>query len=275
MFNHSKPFILALVIVGLLASQSLAMEFLAGGGISKNGLTPELKARTWLTEKVGLDATLPLTVDPSLKVTPLIRVGENRIFVPYIGMGMKWKDEQLSSPELVAGLEIELPKIPSRKLVVEYKVNQQEKNITLAVLFDLASLYTKGKVDEDHGPVVDNKEDLLLLARLISAEARGEPFPGQIAVGGVVLNRVKSPLFPNTIRAVIYQPGQFSPVKNGSINREPTESSLRAAQEALAGNDPSQGALFFYNPQLCSPAGLKYLQTKKITIKIGNHVFAK
>lgn len=272
MFNN-KP-LLALLIIGLLSYPSLAVELLAGGGISKNGLTPELKARTWLTEKFGLDATLPLSADPAIiKITPLIRSKENQTFAPYIGLGMEWRDKQLSSPELIAGLEVELPKEHSRRLVVEYKVNNQGNNITAAVLVDLASLYAKSKVDEDHVPKSD--EELSLLARLISAEARGEPYLGQVAVGGVVLNRVKSPLFPNTIHKVIYQPGQFSPVQNGSINREPTESSIRAAKEAMAGNDPSQGALFFYNPQLCSPVGLKYMRTKQITTQIGRHVFAK
>lgn len=116
-------------------------------------------------------------------------------------------------------------------------------------------------------------EDLELLARVIHAEARGEPYNGQVAVGAVVLNRVASNQFPNTVREVIYAPNQFTSVSDGQINLTPNETSYQAAKDALAGKDPSKGALFFYNPKTART--LSWLQTRPTTVQIGNHVFAK
>ena len=116
-------------------------------------------------------------------------------------------------------------------------------------------------------------EDLAQLARVIHAESRGEPYQGQIAVGAVVLNRVKSHQFPNSVRAVIYAPGQFTSVADGQINLTPNESAYRAARAALDGQDPTFGALYFYNPK--TARNLDWFRTLNITIEIGNHVFAK
>ncbi|AGB40683.1 putative cell wall hydrolase [Halobacteroides halobius DSM 5150] len=112
-----------------------------------------------------------------------------------------------------------------------------------------------------------------LLARLIHAESRGEPYIGQVAVGAVLLNRVISPSFPDNIRDVIYQPGQFSPVANGQINLEPNATSYRAARAALRGQDPTRGACYFYNPD--TARYLWWFETREIVVEIGNHVFAK
>jgi len=128
-------------------------------------------------------------------------------------------------------------------------------------------------------PVIDNpvkgysKDDINLLARLVYSESRGEPYEGQVAVGAVVLNRVKSTGFPNTIREVIYQKDQFTVVANGQINLIPDETAYRAAEKALRGSDPSLGALFFYNPKKAKT--LDWLSTRETTVIIGNHVFAK
>ncbi len=111
-----------------------------------------------------------------------------------------------------------------------------------------------------------------LLARLISAEARGEPYAGQVAVGAVVLNRVRSGIFPNTIAGVIYDPWQFEPVQNGQIYLPPTASAWKAAQDALNGWDPSGGALYFFNP---AKAGNSYLWSRVVTAWIGSHVFLR
>ena len=114
--------------------------------------------------------------------------------------------------------------------------------------------------------------DVNLLARLVSAEAKGEPYRGQVAVAAVVLNRVKSPQFPNSIPDVIYQPGAFSPVANGQIWKEPVSSAIKAANEALAGTDPSYGALFFFNPAKTTSM---YIWSRPQIIQIGNHIFAR
>jgi LysM repeat protein len=121
-------------------------------------------------------------------------------------------------------------------------------------------------------------EERLLLAKLIHAEAEGEPYLGKLAVGAVVINRVKSPDFPNTIKEVIYQIDelglyQFSPVQEGRIvSIIPGQDSLKAADEALAGKDPTGGALYFFNP---SKTTNKWLLAKPVLYSVGEHVFTK
>jgi len=111
-----------------------------------------------------------------------------------------------------------------------------------------------------------------LLSRLISGEARGEPYIGQVAVGGVVMNRVRDPRFPNTIPGVIYQPGAFTAVDDGQINLPPTDSAKKAATDALNGWDPSGGALFYYNPEKTTN---KWIWSRPVIKVIGKHVFCK
>jgi len=116
--------------------------------------------------------------------------------------------------------------------------------------------------------------DTELLSRIIYAEAKGEPYIGQVAVGAVILNRISSPDFPNTLAGVIYQPLAFEPVANGSINQpvpKDTEA-RRAAQDALNGYDPTGGCLYFFNP---STATSKWIWSKQIVKTIGKHHFAK
>ncbi|NPV53518.1 MAG: hypothetical protein HPY71_08330 [Firmicutes bacterium] len=117
-------------------------------------------------------------------------------------------------------------------------------------------------------------EDRLLLASLIRAEAEGEPFEGQVAVGASVLNRVKNPRYPDSIPGVIYQIDsgywQYQVVQDGSINLPPTPTSLAAADRALEGEDPSWGATGFYNPAKTSNP---WVRSRPVTRVIGNHVF--
>ena len=112
--------------------------------------------------------------------------------------------------------------------------------------------------------------DKYLLARLISAEARGEPYIGQVAVGAVVLNRVEHPSFPNTISGVIYQPGAFSCLDDGQFDQPISESAYRAAQEALNGSDPSAGAIYYFNPATATSA---WIWSRPLIVQIGNHRF--
>lgn len=113
--------------------------------------------------------------------------------------------------------------------------------------------------------------DLYLLAKCIYAEARGEPYVGQVAVGAVILNRVASPDFPNTIYGVIYQPWAFTAVHDGQIALEPDSTAYQAAQDALSGWDPSYGCLYYYNPVTASSSWIFNRQT---VVTIGAHVFA-
>lgn len=118
---------------------------------------------------------------------------------------------------------------------------------------------------------VYQESELRLLARLISGEARGEPYIGQVAVGAVVLNRVKSPAFPNTISGVIFQQGAFDAVWDGQFDLEPTANSVRAARDALNGWDPTGGCIYYYNPSTATNA---WIWTRQVQLSIGKHAFA-
>lgn len=109
-----------------------------------------------------------------------------------------------------------------------------------------------------------------LLARIISAEARGEPYSGQVAVGAVILNRVEHPSFPDTLSGVIYQPGAFTAITDGQFNQAVTESAYRAARDALNGTDPSGGAIYYYNPDR---AISQWIRTRPVIKRIGKHLF--
>lgn len=113
--------------------------------------------------------------------------------------------------------------------------------------------------------------DLNLLAKLIYAEARGESYTGQVAVGAVVLNRIASSSFPNTMSGVIYQPYAFTCVNDGQINLTPNETAKKAARDALNGWDPTYGALYYYNPDIATSS---WIFSRKTTVVIGRHVFA-
>lgn len=114
--------------------------------------------------------------------------------------------------------------------------------------------------------------DQELLAKLVYAEARGESYKGQVAVAAVVLNRVSSSSFPNTISGVIYQTGAFSCVSNGSINNTPNDTAVRAALDAMNGWDPTNGCLYYYNPGKTSDS---WIRTRTVVTVIGNHYFAR
>ena len=122
------------------------------------------------------------------------------------------------------------------------------------------------------GSSSSNSSDLNLLARLVYGEARGESYTGQVAVAAVVLNRVKSSSFPNTISGVIYQSGAFDAVSDGQINLTPNSTAKKAAQDALNGWDPSYGAIYYFNPKTATN---KWIWSRPMTVTIGNHRFCK
>ncbi len=117
-----------------------------------------------------------------------------------------------------------------------------------------------------------SSSNLNLLARVVYGEARGEPYSGQVAVAAVVLNRVKSSSFPNTISGVVYQSGAFDAVRDGQINLSPNSTAIKAAQDALNGWDPSYGAIYYFNP---STATNKWIWSRPMTVTIGRHRFCK
>lgn len=115
-----------------------------------------------------------------------------------------------------------------------------------------------------------SSSDVNLLARVISAEARGEPYTGQVAVGGVILNRIEHPSFPNTLAGVIYQPGAFSCITDGGIDAPVSDSAYRAARDAINGWDPSGGAIYYYNP---AKATSSWIWSRPVITVIGSHRF--
>ncbi|MBE6799029.1 MAG: spore cortex-lytic enzyme [Ruminococcaceae bacterium] len=115
-----------------------------------------------------------------------------------------------------------------------------------------------------------SSSDYQLLARLISAEARGEPYRGQVAVGAVVLNRVEHPSFPNSISGVIYQSGAFSCLYDGQFDKPVSDSAYSAARDALNGMDPSSGAIYYFNP---ATATSKWIWSRPLITTIGRHRF--
>lgn len=114
--------------------------------------------------------------------------------------------------------------------------------------------------------------DVYLLARCIYGEARGESYKGQVAVGAVILNRVDSASFPNSIAGVIYQPGAFSVVSDGQINLSPDNTAIKAARDAMNGWDPTSGCIYYYNPAKTSN---QWIRSRPIVTTIGSHVFCR
>jgi N-acetylmuramoyl-L-alanine amidase len=117
-----------------------------------------------------------------------------------------------------------------------------------------------------------SRNDSELMAKMVYAESRGEPFEGQVAVASVILNRVKDSRFPNTVSGVIYQPGAFTPVQNGQLYQTPNATAYRAVDNAMKGWDASGGAIYFYNPDTATSA---WIWSRQIVKKIGKHYFAK
>ncbi|HEX3030751.1 MAG TPA: cell wall hydrolase [Bacillota bacterium] len=164
---------------------------------------------------------------------------------------------------------------PGQRLVIP-EPNQTDQQQTYGIKQSkLRKSYKSIKLSNVHGYNF-REDDIYLLAKLIHAEARGESLQGKIAVGAVIVNRLRDKQFPKTIREIILQKNgevyQFSPVEDGSINLEPSSSSWQAARAALAGEDPTNGSLFFYNPEIATDDWIKTLPVTKV---IGNHVFAR
>ena len=152
---------------------------------------------------------------------------------------------------------------------------QQKNGLTvdgIAGQKTLAAMGITTSSNSSSGSSGTNSSDINLLSHLIYGEARGEPYTGQVAVGAVILNRVKSSSFPNTIAGVIYQRGAFDAVSDGQINMSPDSTSKKAAQDGMNGWDPSYGAIYYFNP---STATNKWIWSRPMTVTIGKHRFCK
>ena len=143
--------------------------------------------------------------------------------------------------------------------------------ITLIVTFTVISIITAKNVKASNS---GNTSDIQLLARAINGEARGEPYEGQVAIGAVILNRVKDSRFPNTIAGVIYQSGAFTAVTDGQINDPISEGStvVKAARDAMNGWDPTDGAVYYFNPDTATN---KWIWSRPLIKTIGKHRFCK
>ena len=135
-------------------------------------------------------------------------------------------------------------------------------------------------IEEDYVEVFQNnnpmlyltKEDIYLMSQVVYAESKGEPFEGKVAVASVILNRAVDSSFPNSIREVIFQPYAFSCIIDGEISVEPSQECFDAVYEALSGNDPTDSALFFYNPEIATCNWMKGVE-KINSLSIGQHLF--
>ena len=132
------------------------------------------------------------------------------------------------------------------------------------------TLAAMGIYEQSSGSGGASEGDVYLLARLISAEARGEPYIGQVAVGAVVLNRIDHPSFPNSLSGVVYQSGAFSCLDDGQFDQPISDSAYRAAREALGGADPSGGAIYYFNPATATSA---WIWSRPLLTVIGSHRF--
>lgn len=145
-------------------------------------------------------------------------------------------------------------------------------NSTLGSLGINAGQYSSKAAASKTSKNTTNNQDVLLLARLINGEARGEPYEGQVAVGAVILNRTRDSRFPKTIAGVIYQPGAFTAIVDGQIHAQMKQSSVNAAQDALNGWDPSGGAVYYFNP---STATSGWIWSRPLIKVIGKHRFCR
>lgn len=158
------------------------------------------------------------------------------------------------------------------KTVAAVKWFQTKNGLTADGIAGPATLAAMGITSSSSNSNSTNNNELNLLAHLIYAEARGEPYTGQVAVGAVVLNRVKSSSFPNTVAGVIYQKGAFSVVDDGQINLSPNSTAINAARDAMNGWDPTSGCIYYFNP---ATATSKWIWSRPYVITIGKHRFCK
>jgi N-acetylmuramoyl-L-alanine amidase len=157
------------------------------------------------------------------------------------------------------------------KTTAAVKLFQQRNGLTADGVAGPATLAAMGINNSATGSTTNYNNELNLLARIISAEARGEPYTGQVAVGAVVLNRVKHPSFPNTIAGVVYQQGAFTAIVDGQFNEPVAESAYKAARDAMNGWDPTGGAIYYYNPAKTTS---DWIWSRTVVTVIGKHRFA-
>lgn len=223
-------------------------------------------------------------------------IQNGRVYVPIsfisnsMGANVKWNHQRKivnisqsnNQVELRIGQQVYVHNMVRKGMDVAPFIRQSRTMVPIRFVADSLNLHVHWDANRrtvflqtNHQPAEQISEELYWLARIIASEARGESLQGQIAVGAVVLNRVKSSQFPNSVFDVVFerfqQIYQFEPVLNGEIFRvQPNEQNITAARRALAGEDPTNGAMFFHNPAISNSA---WMNAKPVAIRIGNHTF--
>jgi hypothetical protein len=239
------------------------------------GLTNTLALRgdyAWKTEAIGFDVLY--TINPGSMVSLYLGLGENDVTGEETP-GMTFEEKAA----LIAGLELKLsPGRSGPSVMFEGEINPYDlvPSGSMNELTPRVSLSFNYRFRSNLGSAADEAayvdQDTELLAKLITLEAPEEPFEGQVAVAAVVLNRIRSNDFPDSVPDVIYQPGQFKPAPKLE-KTVPGASATKAAKAALGGSDPSNGALYFYNPATCSAKARAFFKKHQVTARIGRHVF--
>lgn|GEM_PF-309095 len=196
----------------------------------------------------------------------------------------------LASTSSAAVSRVEKPKQQEQASYISYKVSKGDSLYEIAKLFG-TTVAELMEINQLKSTLIRINQVLLVpdngakeypvglwltdqevqwIAQMIHAEARGEPYLGQVAVGAVIINRVKSPKFPNTVKDVLFQEGAFQPIRNGTFYQPASEQAYRAALEALNGHDPTNGALFFFNPTISKD---RFMHNRTTAITIGQHRF--
>ena len=152
------------------------------------------------------------------------------------------------------------------------KLFQSKNGLTVDGIAGTKTLNAMGIMSSSNNTSSNSSSDLNLLTRIVYAEARGEIYAGQVAIAAVVLNRVRSSSFPNSIAGVIYQPGAFTAVSDGQINLTPNATARKAAQDALNGWDPTYGSIYYFNPNTATSS---WIWSRPYVITIGKHRFCK
>ena len=307
--NHIKIFLTNILIVLIVVTIGMIYVAIRVKPVTITYLGKDYRVKTLANTVKGVVVDKNIYIDESFQVAPsldsYIRKGQNII----INKAGKVSKLEMDTSDIN---NIKIVKIEEIKETIKYKVKEKKNDKLLkgvrkviregregsktsiyktiydgneAIKKSLISTDTKKSIDEivEIGTKVDvsvsyngglsaNETDLELLAKAIYAESRGEVYRGQVAVGAVIVNRVKSSRFPNSIRGVVYAPGQFCTVRDGQINLKPSNQAYSAAKEALNGVDPSNGALYFYNPRTSTSS---WIYSRPVLATIGNHRFAK
>lgn len=213
----------------------------------------------------------------------LIKYSMSVLFLIMIAIGMPTQQAAAAKPATlkVGSTDADVPDLQYRLKTMGYF------NSTITSYFGSATFDSLIKFQKEHGLTADgiagsntwtvlksvsvNQAELDMLAKIIYAESRGEPYEGQVAVGAVVMNRVEASGFPDSVEEVIEQPRAFTAVDDGQYKLKPDSRAYQAAEEAVKGNDPTDGALYYFNPETATS---KWIWTRTQTGKIGRHVFA-